>query len=284
MKPALSVCVKSLRDLRWQIVWYGAGFALMAAWVVFLYPSYSSQLRDMELPESVKALLGGADYASPRGFIGAEVFSWAPAVLAVFGIMAGTAILAGEETNGTLDLLLSQPITRTTLMLAKLAGVGAASVAICAVIFSGFLLSMPFVDEVEIGYGELALATFNLAIVIAFFAAFSACAGACLSSRAAATGVSVAVAVASYFVNYLGELVDAIRPLRSISVFHYNGGATAITQGVDLAGSAFLLALTATFVLLGLFAFNQRDLSGRGAVSPFAALRKLTHRASEVAS
>ena len=274
MQPAVSIFLKTLRDVRWQIVWYGGGFALMAAMVVYLYPSYSSQMKGMELPDAVKALLGGADYTSPSGFIGAEVFSWAPAVLAIFGIMAGTSMLAGEETNGTVDLLLSQPVSRTTLMLAKLAGVFAATVAIAAVIYVGFLLSVPFVAEMDIGYGELALATLNLALVMSFFAAFSACAGAYLRSRGAATGLAVALAVASYFVNYLGELVDVIRPLRYVSVMHYNGGAAAITEGIDVAGAALLIALTGLCVVLGLRAFNQRDLSaGAGMALPSLAFR-----------
>jgi ABC-2 type transport system permease protein len=241
--------------------------------VVYLYPSYSSQMQGMELPDAVKALMGGADYTSPRGFIGAEIFSWAPAVLAVFGIMAGTSLIAGEETNGTLDLLLAQPIDRTTLMLAKLAGVIAASFAICALIFAGFLLSVPFVAEMNISYADLALATFNLALMMMFFAAFSAWAGAQLAGRGLATGLAVAVAVASFFVSYIADLVDAVQPLRFASVFHYNGGVTAITEGVGITGVAVLLALTVLFTVLGLRAFNARDLSSRSGPSLLGALR-----------
>jgi ABC-2 type transport system permease protein len=237
----------------------------------------------MELPDAVKALMGGADYGTGTGFLGAEVFSWGPAVLAVFGIMAGTSILAGEEANGTLDLLLSQPISRTTLMLAKLAGVVAASLLICAAIFAGFLLSVPFVD-IDAGLGELAAATSNLALTMAFFAAFSAWAGAQFASRGSATGMAVALAVASFFVSYVAELVDAMQPLRYASVFYYNGGAKAITEGVDPLGVAVLLALTGLFTGFALRAFNRRDLSSRGGASIFAAVTSLfAHRKTAAA-
>jgi ABC-2 type transport system permease protein len=279
MSPALSVFRKTLRDVRWQIVWYGLAFAVMGALEVFLYPSYSSQMKDMELPDAVKALMGGEDFTSPKGFLGAEIFSWGPAVLAVFGIMAGTSLLAGEETNGTLDVLLSQPITRTTLMLAKLAGVVAGSVLICGVIYAGWLVSVPFAD-IDISLLDLALATFNLALTITFFAAFSAWAGAQLSSRATATGLAVALAIASFFVSYIAELVDVVRPLRFASVFYYNGGATALTQGVQLERVAVLLALTGLFVALGLRAFNRRDLSTRGAGLSILAFLRARPRAT----
>jgi ABC-2 type transport system permease protein len=284
MSLAASIFRKTLHDVRWQIIWYGLGFGLMAAMVVYLYPSYSSQITSMELPDAVKALMGGADYATGRGFLGAEIFSWAAPILCVFGIMAGTSILAGEEVNGTLDVLLAQPISRTTLMLSKLAGVFAASLSICAVICAGWLVSVPFVN-IDVGFGELTAATFNLALTMAFFAAFSAWAGAQFAGRGAATGVAVALAVASFFVSYLAELVDAIRPLRYASVFYYNGGAKAITQGVDPVGFGVLLALTALFIALGLRAFNRRDLSSRGASSLLSGITSLwRHRAAEATS
>lgn len=262
MRPSASIFRKTLHDVRWQIVWYGLGFALMAAMVVYLYPSYTSQIKTMELPDAVKALMGGADYGTARGFLGAEIFSWAAPVLSVFAIMAGTSILAGEEAKGTLDVLLSQPISRTTLLLSKLAGVFVASLAICGVIFAGWLVSVPFVD-IEIGFGELAEATFNLGLTMAFFAAFSTWAGAQFASRGSATGAAVALAVASFFVSYLAELVDVIAPFRYASVFYYNGGAKAITEGVDPAGVLVLVALTALFTALALRAFERRELSAQ---------------------
>jgi ABC-2 type transport system permease protein len=280
MQPALSIFRKTVRDVRWQIVWYGGGFALMAALVVYLYQSYSSQMQGMELPDAVQALMGGADYTSPRGFIGAEIFSWGPAVLAVFGIMAGSSLLAGEEANGTLDLLLSQPISRTTLMLAKLAGVFAASIGICFLISIGWLLSVPFVG-MDISMLDLVFATLNLAPTVAFFAAFSAWAGAQLASRGMATGMAVALAVASFFVSYVAELVQAMQPLRYASVFHYNGGAKSITEGVDPIGAIALLGLAVGFTLLGLRAFNARDLSGRAGPSLLGALRTKVLRQKE---
>ena len=95
----------------------------------------------------------------------------------------------------------------------------------------------------------------------------------------------MAIAVASFFVSYVAELVDAMQPLRYASVFYYNGGAKAITEGVDALGFAVLLALTCLFTGLGLRAFNRRDLSTRGGSSLLTAVTSLfTHRKAEAAS
>ena len=130
----LSVFRRTLYSLRWQVIAYGLGLALIAMMDTYIYPSYAGQLANMELPESMKALLGGADYGTGRGFLGAEFFSWVPPLLVVFGVMAGTSALAGEEANGTLDLLLAQPISRRQLLLSKVAAIAAATCLIAAII------------------------------------------------------------------------------------------------------------------------------------------------------
>jgi hypothetical protein len=61
----------------------------------------------------------------------------------------------------------------------------------------------------------------------------------------------------------MAELVDVIAPFRYASVFYYNGGAKAITEGVDPAGVLVLVALTALFTALALRAFERRELSAQ---------------------
>src|SRR5262249_9141179 len=149
----------------------GLGMALIAMMDVYIYPSYASQLADLKLPDSMKALVGGADYGTGAGSLGAEFFSWVPPLLVVFAVMAGTSALAGEEANGTMDVLLAQPISRSALVLAKLGAITAAALLIVAIICAGWLLSVPFVD-IDVGYGRLFAATLNIVPLLVFFAAF----------------------------------------------------------------------------------------------------------------
>ena len=58
--PRISVFGKALRDLRWQVFWYGLGFALLAALVAYIYPSYRDQLgRAADLERAVARLRSG---------------------------------------------------------------------------------------------------------------------------------------------------------------------------------------------------------------------------------
>jgi beta-exotoxin I transport system permease protein len=257
--PRLSVMYKTLRDLRWQVIWYGLGLGLMAAFIIYIFPSYSSQLANIELPEAMRAMVGNVDYGTAKGFVSAEFLSWTPLVLVVFAIMGGTGVLAGEETNGTLDLVLAQPISRTQVALEKLLGLLIATLEICAIIYAGWLVSVPFVT-IDLSLGELAIATLNLIPVILFFQAFSMWAGVTLPSRGLATGTAVALAVASYFVYYLGNIVDALEPLRWLSVFYHYHGTEILTDGVHWGSLALLLALYVFFAGWALMSFQRRDL------------------------
>ncbi len=258
-----SVFLKALRDSRWQVFWYGVGLGALGALVVYVYPSYREQLADFEIPEALRALIGEADYATAEGFLTAEFFSWAPILVVIFAIMAGTSALAGEEAAGTLDLLLAQPMSRRRLVLEKMAGFGVSACLIAAITYLGWLASVPFVD-IDVSYGRLLSATFRLVPLILFFGALAMCCGAMLPDRRLATGVVTAVAVVSFFVNYLAMLVDALRPARWASVFHYQDASSALSGHVDPAKLAVLLLATALLAALTVASFEQRELGVHG--------------------
>jgi ABC-2 type transport system permease protein len=258
-----NVFLKTVRDQRWAAFWYGLGLALMAALVVYIYPSYSDQLADIEIPEAMRALIGDVDYGTPEGFLAAEFLSWVPIVLAVFAVTSGTGALGGEEANGTLDLLLAQPISRARLTVEKLAGLLAATLAVAVLTYAGWLLSVPFVN-IDVGLGDLALATANLVPLTLLLQSLACLASVTLSSRGVATGAVTAFAIASYFGNYMASLVDSLEPLRVVSVFHHYHGTEVLTDGVQWGGLALLLGLYVACSVMCVLAFQRREIgSGR---------------------
>ena len=254
---------KTLRDLRWQVLWYGLGLALMAAVVVYIYPSYSGQLSDFEIPEALKAMIGNADWSTGTGFISAEMLSWTPIVLVIFAITSGSAALAGEENNGTLDLLLATPIDRSRVFMEKLAGLVLADAGIALIMYAGWLISVPFV-AIDVGLGDLAVATANQLPLVLVFQSFALFATMNLPSRGLATGASVAFAIISYFVSYLAALVDVLEPFRQLSVFYHYHGTEVLDDGIHVPGLSLLLLI---FIVLTYFAwrgFERRDIGVGG--------------------
>lgn len=266
----LAFLAKTLRDLKWQVFWYGVGLAALAALVVYIYPSYSEQFADFEVPEALQAFIGEASFHTPQGFLAAEFFSWVPILLVIFAIMAGTSLLAGEEAEGTLDLLLAQPIGRTRLALEKMAGFAVGAFLILLIAYVGWLVSAPFV-AIDVSLVRLFFATLELGPLVLLFGAAAMWCGALFPDRKLATGVVTAFAVASYFLNYIATLVDALEPLPWLSVFHYVGSSDTLTGSFDPVDLAVSLSATAILAVLTLLSFERRDLGvhGGGLTLPF---------------
>src|SRR5437763_16493604 len=79
---------------------------------------------------------------SPEGFLSLAFFSYMPLILGVFAVLAGSGLLAADEENGTLDLVLAHPVSRTSLFLGRLLAFLTAMVAILVLSWLGFVVAM----------------------------------------------------------------------------------------------------------------------------------------------
>lgn len=254
-----SVFLKAMRDQRWMVLGFGLGGALMAALVLGVYPSYREALALVEIPPALQALVGDVDLASAEGFVSVEFFAWMPVLLVVYAIIQGTGVLAGEESSGTLDLLLAQPISRTRLFIEKATSIVLGTLVIVLLILPGWVVTYAAAD-IDLALGRLMLATVAMAPLMLAFAALSLLAGSLLPTRRDATTAIVALTVISYFINSLGQAAEVLEPLRPASLFFYFRADNVLVDGVDPAGAGVLLAVALIAGGLALVAFRRRDI------------------------
>ncbi len=254
---------KTVRDHRTAALWVGVAMFLMALVDVLIYPEYSAQMQDFELPEYLEGFIGEAgDLASPAGFFAAEYFSWIVLLLVTVAIIGGTATLAGEERAGTLELLLAEPIARWRLVLAKAAGLTLVVTLAALAGLPGFVLGYAFVD-VDLSLWRLAAATLYLLPVTLLFLMLALWLSAALPSRGAAAGVVIAVVVAAFFINTIGAAVDLLATPRKLSPFYWSDASRVLAHGFhDWGRSLVMLAGAALFLALAVRSFQRRDLSG----------------------
>lgn len=264
---------KTLRDHRVATIAIALTVASMAFLVTVIYPSYRDTLANMEVPAGFEGFVGDEGWSTPEGFLGAEFFSWIPLVLAVLAIIAGTAAVAGEEADGTLDLLLAQPITRRRLLLGKLAGAAFALVFCAVVALPAFWGGQLFVD-MPVGHLRLLAGCAMLVPGALLFLAIAAWAGAALPTRGAAVVVASGVVVVGFFFQLVGASVDALGVLRYISPYYWGDGRYALEHGFPWLRAIGLLAVTGIFVLLALRAFDRRDIGAAGDWSLLRAFRR----------
>jgi ABC-2 type transport system permease protein len=139
-----NVLTKSLWDKRRSMGWWIAGMVAMTAWLVAMYPvirdSEAMQSFLDDFPPELMAMFGiDPDiYLTGAGYLQAQLFSFiAPIILIAFAVGFGAAATAGEEKSGTMDILLSLPVSRRSIILQKSTAMvlmaGAIAFAIAAV-------------------------------------------------------------------------------------------------------------------------------------------------------
>ena len=259
-----SVLRKSLRDQRWQIIGFGLSLAVMAAMDLFIWPAYRDQLQNFELPAAMEGFLGGLSISTPAGFLTAEYFSWIPILLIVYAVIQGTGAIAGEESSGTIDLLLAQPVSRQLMVTEKTAAVVIGSVLIVAIGCAGFAVTLPLVD-IEISVARIAVASANMLPITLLFFAISLWLGAVAPSRALASAVVIGLATAFYFINMLASAVSALDSLNYATPFYYYGDGPPLAEGIVWWHAGLLFGVALLFFAATLRSFSTRDVATGGA-------------------
>ena len=262
------VFAKTLRDARRAIAWWSFGLIAMTALMIAVYPSVrdNPDLNKMveNYPDAFKAFLGlgeNLDYTSAAGYLNSELFSFmVPLLLLIAAVGAGARALAGEEEQGTLDLLLANPLSRRRVVLHKLAALVVEVAFLALVLWLALLVGTQAID-MHVSAGHLAAATFAAASLAVGFGAITLLLGAALGRRGAAIGIASAAAVAAYLVSSLAELVHALEPFRAASPFYHYTAVDALASGLALEHVAFLLLVAVVAAAAAVVAFDRRDLA-----------------------
>ena len=258
-----ALLIKTLRDLRGQVLCWGLGIGLILLLTVLAYPSIGSSYNDMinQMPENFRAFMG-IDFSlnTLEGYLNAEFFSYAPIALAVFAILAGTACIVGEENQGTLDILLAQPISRLHLVITKMVGLVLANGMVVAILFTMFWIPVAFL-ELEVQVGRIMVAFVLLWPFLTCVTFLSVLASLIMSSRLLG-GTAIAVfLVASYILNSLANLVSKLEPFRPIYLTSYYQGSNALGDEVSWLYIAGLAGISLIAFSLCMLIFIRRDIA-----------------------
>ena len=262
-----NVLLKTLRDQRRALLWWGLGLSMLALYIDFFYPS----IRDMpELnkmleavpPALLKTLVGNiTDFTSPVGYLNGEwFFLIAPLLFLIITIGFGSSAIAGEEERGTTDLLLSNPLPRWRVVVEKFAALVIYTAALAFVFWLGLAIGAVAVN-MDISLGRLAEATLSVLLLGLTFGALALAIGCATGNRGSSMGLAGAVAVATYFLNSLAPVVEVLEPYRRLSPFYYFIGADPLKNGLNPGHAAVLIGLTAVLLVVALLAFERRDLA-----------------------
>jgi ABC-2 type transport system permease protein len=256
----------SLSRFRGQILGWGLSLGVLAAFLTLFYDTIAEQKENYlkimaDFPEEMLAFFSTGsvmEMFTPAGYLNLEFFSYMTIIIGIFVVLAGSGLLAGDEENGTLDLILAHPVSRTSLFIGRSLAFLAATVAILALIWLGFVLVVPG-TMMDLSAGELARPLVSLFGILALFGSLALLLSMLLPSRRMAAMTSGIGLVACYFINALAQIDDSLEPIAKVLPFRYYQGGLAI-ENMNWEEWAVMLAVSALFTAVAWWRFLRRDI------------------------
>ena len=261
-----NVFLKSLRDQRWSLMFWGIGVAAVSLVTILFYPSVKEVPEFSKLFEETEALArvfagGFTDLASPEGYLNSQLYSLlVPILFLIFTIGQGSGAIAGEEEKGTLDILLSNPTMRLQVLIQKFAAMVVATSVLAFVLWLSVVIGGAIVD-MDLSLWRTAQVTLSGLLLGILFGALALMLGSAFGKRGLSTGIASAIAIGTYFIYALAPLVEGLEPVEKVFPFYYYIGADPLTNGLDLVHAAVLIGLTAVLLVIALVTFERRDIA-----------------------
>jgi ABC-2 type transport system permease protein len=264
-----TIFLRTIKDKKIAIIVYCIiGIAVMWMYIA-LFPYIQGESKEFEklfdgYPEGFLTAFGITDFEMDtlEKFLKLEQFGLMLGIMAIFLSLsvAGSAI-SGEIDKGTIELLLSKPISRVRIFFARyFAGVAILAIFLSASIFSVFPLSkLHNVDLVSTAYLYLAIISITFALTVFSMAMmFSAI----FSERSRTSMTTGAILGVMYLINIAALLVDRVQALKYFSLFHYfDFGSALVGEYIDSVSFGIFMGLSFLFFIAGAVWFNKRDVA-----------------------
>jgi len=231
-----------------------------------IYDSFGAQFKQMldsGLIPPQFAQFGGGDIFSLTGAVALGlVHPISVGLNLVFAVGFGAAAVAGERQRGTLEILLSRPLSRrTTYVTLGLAGALFIGVTVAGFLVGAYVGSGLTGRLDELGTSDLPLLWLNAVLLFGAFGAIALAMSVSFDRLSPALGISLAVVLVSYFLDVLGSLWPDAKWLQPYSLFHYLDAKAVLAGLADPRDFVVLAAVIAVAVGAALMIFPRRDLA-----------------------
>ena len=258
----VNVFVKTASDR-----WMGWAIAVLAVSLFLLLGM--STYRDIDLsiytslPEAFRSLIGISDDIDVGGLAINVMFStWGALTLAGMAIAMGSATIAGEERDGTMDILLANPRSRSYVLLSK-TGALVTSIAVATLVLWIPVHPIAALLGVEIAGLDVEALMLHLFAISLFFGMLAMAIGAVTGNRGTAAGLTTAILVLSFFgVGFL-PLIEGGDALTKAFPWYYFDGSDPVRNGTAWGHLALLVGGSILLLAAAIVGFNRRDLKGQ---------------------
>ncbi|SIR97861.1 ABC transporter permease subunit [Natronorubrum thiooxidans] len=240
-----------------------AVFALLSALYFSMFPGIQDEMDVFEeaFPEYMFELFGIEAIHTVEGFIAAEIYAFFWVLLvAIYFAYIGAGLIASDIQNRTMDLTLSNPVSRESVVLQKVAALWvplvALNVGVSIIVYVGALVIGESFDPVSLAMAHL-LSVPYLLVCAGIGLVLSVLIDHVRTARATALSIVFALwlvdSVSSVDPEY--EWIGDLAPSR-----YYDPTAILVREEYALLDAGILLAVFLVLVAIAVFVFTRRDI------------------------
>lgn len=253
----------TLVRLRGGLIGWSIGLALYGLLMSWFYSRVTGMDQLIEMvqnyPEEMKAFFSGlTEINTPRGYIDTYYFSYMSMIIGIFFIGACARLLAGDEENGILDLVMSYPVSRSALMLGRALGVLAASAILLLICWLSWTIPAGS-SGLELTWLEMLLPFGSLFAVLLFFGSLALMFSMILPSGRVSGLLSGGLLVANFLLIGMANINTELAPLVEYTPLDYYQGGYAV-DGLNWSWLAGLTAFSTLFTWIAWVLFRRRDI------------------------
>ncbi len=239
-------------------------FSVMAMMYTGIYPAFKDMMQDMmqsQALEQFSFIPGYEDMASYVGFLNIEMYQIF--YVLILGIIIGfiaASIISKEIESKTIDLLMSNPVSRKQIVFEKFLGLIPMMLIInFAVMFT--IIGMTHVIDEELNFWYLFLT--HLLSIFYFLAVISI--GILVSTffneKMKSSISMMAIIVAMFIFDSVSQTVPDYKNLGLISLKHFYNPYEALKFGdIDVTGAIILLVVCIQVLVIAMIYFEHKDI------------------------
>ncbi len=264
-----------LRDVRMSAIYFrsltshtrAVALGVFALSVLFVFGMAVYRGIDMslfdQLPENLLSLIGVGFDADVASLAYNAIFStYGALLLGGIAISIGAREVAGRERDGTIGLLLANPVSRGRLVVEGALALLTLYVVAGVVLFGVGLLA-PQILEVSIAGLSIGGFVTQMVIGTLFYGFLALAVGAWTGKSQVAIGISSGALIVSFLGAGLLPLISGWEEFARLSPWYYINAGDPLRNGLDIGAVAILGSASALFVLLAWIGINRRDLLSR---------------------
>ena len=248
------------------IFWWTFGVSLLIAVTILSYLAIKDQSAQLDqamgsMTSSLGGFFGTNDFFSPEGYLSSQIYYiMLPILLIILVLNLASGLMNKVESDGTLEVTLAQPISRSKVMLGKLFAAISVLVIIAVVSFFVTYFCAKIVG-LETGTNNLIVTHF---LTFAFSASFGMISFSLMAmsniTKKIANIVAIVISFGGYIVISLSSFVSQLEFSAKFMPYKYFNSGELLTGNVDKGLVIYLIGIFILGLVASFIGYNKRDI------------------------